>query len=279
VRYRIATSLGNANREIGRLANLDGVVSAAEAWDPRLTVMRHANPGRFLLARMPATAAPAYECVQDEAVATYGEQFAAAFKLQVPGRPAYTMVLVWAREGKDWRVVAMEAIEAGGMPGAARRVPDAPKAAARVAGDPALIATVKAYYEAWLMARDVDRALTFYRPESWRSSALALDDDGGVSDQAATGKALQRALQETLAILGRRRRLDEMIRGVPPVNPDVAVVTHAHERAFTIVALPEGGGYISYVQLMVPGEPAYLWSRWAKTGPRWQIDHWEVVAP
>jgi hypothetical protein len=282
VRYRIAASLDNAVRALGRITGLAGVVSAPAPWDQRLTKVSHDREQQFLLARVPAAAGPDYDCDVEAgsglSAGRYDDQFAAAVNLQLPGQPAYTLLLIWAREAKEWRIVNIEAIEGAGVL-SARTARLAPTAARnpRVAGDPGMTAAAQRYYETWLLDRDVERALAFYAPDSWRSSAAALADEGQTLNQAQTTTALRRALRETINLLGRRR-LPQMIRGVPPVNPDMAIVTHTREDIFTVVASSEAGSYISYVQLLVPGEPAYLWSRWEKRDGRWLIASWEVVS-
>lgn len=309
-RYVLLERMRAANGEIGVVGELGRAAVSVNPWDPRLQVVRHPLGAAFLLARVPPDVAAAYDCVNrgesdGPRSLTAAEFHVSAFRLRVAGGRAPVLVLLWAKEPGGFRIVAIDVEEAAEPSLPIRSSRRSPAAAAprarRVAGPRALIEAATAFHRAWFAERDSERALTYFDVGSYR--CLAAVSDGSL---AADPESMRTMIAEVGARTVAGTMLASAIRTVEPAQSGVEVVDHASQAAFSLVpvsdafadrlacdvepsapardesAVGEARGnrsFVSYFQLNVPGDPAYLWMLWKPGAGGWQITYWTLVTP
>lgn len=309
-RYVVLERMKAANQSIGATRDLRRVSVSVNPWDRRLNVMRHSLAPAVLLARVRPDLAAAYDCAnRDESDAapslTDGEYFASAFRLRVPGGPAPAIVLVWAKEADGVRIVAVDVEEATepSVPirGSRPTAPSALPRARRVAGPPAMIDAVTAFHRAWFLDRDTERTLSYFDELSY--GCLPSVSDGAMR---ADRPSLQTMLEHVSTGAPSRTALAVAIRTVEPTEPHVNVVDHAEQTAFTLVPVSDdvaraaecgrelapmgisvprpgtsqsGQAFVSYFQLNLPGDPAFVWMLWRYRADRWRVHYWTVETP
>jgi len=307
-RYVILERMKAANEAIGAATSLQQVSISVNPWDSRLQVQPHRRGAAFLLARVPPDLAAAYDCANrgegSSPTLSFTEYYASALRLRVPGGPAPALVLLWAREASGFRIVGVDVEEAneptvpiGGPHGSIVAL----SRARRVPGPSSLIEAATTFHRAWFLDRDVDRALSYFDEASFG----CLPD---VSDGAMRGDrdSMRTMLGEVSARAASRAALASAIRTVEPTQPGVEVVDHAGQQAFTVVPVsdpfvdavtcgaelpvPAGAGpasgatrgnrgFVSYFQLNLPGDPAFIWMLWKPGADGWRVSYWTIVTP
>jgi hypothetical protein len=305
-RYGMLERMKAANTVMGSATALPQVSLSVNPWDPRLAVVGHRFAQAFLLARMPADLAAAYDCANranddGRPTLTQREFYASAFRLRIPGGPAPVLVLIWAREPGGFRVVAFDVEEAAEptVPLRVARVETAEPRARRVAGPASLVEAVTRFHRAWFVDADIDRALSFFDEPAY--ACLTPFADGLVTADRASMRAMLEGVRGTKAA---RSTLRDAIRTIEPSQLDLAVIDHPQQGAFTLLPVPDRFGdgavcgqempdraslasqgtpvasglrYVSYFQLNRPGDPAFLWMLWSSTGGSWTIRYWTLV--
>jgi len=305
-RHVLLQRMKAANEAIGTVETLPQVSLSVNPWDRRLRVRSHRLGAAFLLAQVPSDLASAYDCANRagaEPSLANGEYFASAFRLRVPSGPAPVLVLLWTREPGGFRVVAMDVEEAAepSVPigGPARPVSASAPRARRVAGPAPLVDAATAFHRAWLLERNADRALSYFDEASY--GCLPAVSDGALG---ADRESMRRMLDAVSQRVAPTSALDAAIRSVEPAQQGVDVVAHPEQRAFAIVPVGDafatraacgsdlpapapaasettgmGRAFVSYFQLNVPGDPAFLLMLWTRRGSDWRIPYWTVVEP
>ena len=178
----------------------------------------------------------------------------------------------------------------------------------RKPGEPGLTDATEAFLEAWLVERDIGKALNFVAPSSYPCVNLNLDPGETLKatpeEQAAR---LRLGLERSSTTLGMVSRLEDIIRGVESATPHVYVVTHPREKAYSLFGIPDwmaedgmcqkrlegaaatpleartpsyGRYYVSAFQFdTVAGETAALILGWTQEDGRWRIFSYTVVEP
>ncbi len=215
------------------------------------------------------------------------------------------LVLLWAREGNGFRIVAYDVEEAAEptIPFRSIRasVDETAPRAPRTAGDPGLIEAATRFHQAWLLDQDLEEALLFFTEDSFE--CLRSVSEGAMG---ADRSSMLTMLEQVSSRVAARDSLASAIRTIEPRQPDIAVVAHPHEDAFTLVPVTDGFGdaaacgedppsrdeirastgsnasgrySISYFQLNLSGDPAFLWMLWTRGDGAWAIRYWTVVTP
>ncbi len=101
-----------ARPEVGAVTD---VVQGVKPWRPDLKVVEHKYPGEFLLLDLPRSAVEETECDRmNKGLAPtklrdsgYGEYYATAFRVRAEHGTAGVLYMVWTKEEKSWKVVAI----------------------------------------------------------------------------------------------------------------------------------------------------------------------------
>jgi hypothetical protein len=184
----------------------------------------------------------------------------------------------------------------------------APAEPERKSGDPTLITATKQFLEAWLIQKNYDRAFGFIAPSCYPCVNLDLDP-GETAKSTAKEQAeqLRLGLEQSGAHVGSVANLEDIIDGVDMWVPDVHIVTHPREDAYTLYGIPDwmaedttcqkrlegaeatplesrtpsyGRYYVSALRIdTAAGETVALLLGWTKEGGAWRIYAYEVAEP
>ncbi len=109
---RIRAAIERAGTEIGKVRDLDSVVTAAEPFHPALRVMDHRYARTFALSSMPNALADAADCatrVRGAAPASdpppeYGTAFELTVRFRTQAGDAAVLRTMWVKESDAWRI-------------------------------------------------------------------------------------------------------------------------------------------------------------------------------
>jgi hypothetical protein len=321
VRTRLLLRMAAINKALGKPTKLDDVVENVKGWSPpRLKPVKNAYEPEFSLLSVPDDIAAARDCTEryaSDLIALakqkapsqkYGNYFASAFRAKAGPGKGSTIYLLWTKEDKHWKIVALHVADEADpsvIPAAAPIVSKAETMQKQVKGDPKAVEATQKFLSAWLLKQDYNAAVSYLSPRSYVCLERAGDPTrkGLTPDQAR--KVIHDALQKVTASVGRPKRLEEAIRPIVPHHDLLKPVSHSQEKAFSLVSVPDGiaetevcagakpgsslaqrnstyGNYYGAAfQLKVRGhgeEPAALYTLWGLEGGRWTVIAWEVMA-
>jgi hypothetical protein len=335
VRLLFYRSMKDANRQLGKVNDLSDAVEAVSLWDERLQPIKHLHEDQYLLMRVPPEVAAMYDCdmrsgrplLTLEVSKRYKDVYGAAFNIRLPNEEKGSLFLLWRREAGYWRIVSFDRADGGGSL-SVRTDTDTHLKSELSEGKPVMPETmggnrqanerIADFYQTWLVSLEYEKAMSYFSPHSYACVNAVDEGKGKITDlkkaRALIKDGLQQVAQATVGgaaraaggAAGGQNRLGEIMRPVAQMDPEMKIVKHANERAFTIVAIPDqvgrrlvcgkneipqetidqamrdnpvfGNYYASTFQLNLRGDPAYLWTMWAVEGGQWMIVYWKVIA-
>ena len=309
--------------ELGPRKSLADAVVGVRVWNPNLKLVRQPDHAQFVLYGVPRLFAESMRCgnytklgelPKDLQTPRIGgrppESYLSAFSLVTDG-PTGTLELLWEKRDGYWKIVSYEADveadpEAGGLPeiGEQPETESPPKAEA----DKALIAANQRFLEAWLVEKDYDQALGYVSPRSYACVNLALDPgQPPIEDPDSQRQRLLLAMRQVGEKVGRVESLEAVVDGVEPWDPQVRIIEHPEQEAFSLFALPdwigrqagcearleradtpavpdESRGYGSYYATALrfdtlAGESPALLLGWDRKDGDWKVFAYKVVEP
>jgi hypothetical protein len=323
VRGRFYLSMADVNRQLGKVSDLSDTIEAVEPWDERLKPIKHSHEDQYLLVRVPPEVAALYDCdlrsgkplLSREISKRYKDVYGVAFNIRLPDGRRGSLFALWRKEAGYWRIISFDAAEGGtslslrsSSDSQAKKetsagASDGPEA---IDGNQAAIERIAEFYQTWLVTRNYDKAISYFSPRSYACVHVADDGNSQVPDSKKAQRLIRDGLQKVAQAAGEQRRLDEMMRPIAQIDPEMKVIKHANERAFTIIAISDqfgsqlacgkddvpqqqamqemrdkrtfGNYYASTFQLNLQGDPGYLWKVWAIEEGRWMIIYWKVIA-
>lgn len=323
--YQLMMRLTAVHEELGAVESLDEVLLGVRLTDPRLTLVRQSHHAQFVLYGVPEDVAAAFDCSNRQKVGEPPsgrpmrnarfedfDYFGATFYLGRKGGAGSTLALLWSRsDDGNWRIQSYE-VEPHGEDSEEGTLPDlredtAAEAPERVAGDPELIAASDGFLETWLVEKDVEAALGYIVESCLPCVNLALDPtEALLTTAAAQRQRLRLGMSRMSGELGATR-LEDVISGVEPWIPDVRIVTHGREAAYSLLSIPDwmgrdaacdrrlegaeptpvaarrasyGNYYVTAFNVdTLAGETVALLLAWAKLEGRWRIYSYKLVEP
>jgi|HubBroStandDraft_4_1064222.scaffolds.fasta_scaffold23191_2 hypothetical protein len=326
--YVAAKDLGAISRAIGKVASVQDAVQPSSLDERDIKPVKQAYAAEFSLYQLPDGVAADFECDPEKAfdefdqarisgrAKKYGSYFASVFRLKAPKGKSDAITLVWAKDGKYWKVVSWEVepeeAQPGAMPDTRRRkaVATAPRPEkAKLKADPEVVQASHDFLHTWLVDDNYDGAAGYVSPRSDACVAQYLAE--GQKPPATPEEyaaAIRRSLTTVGKDVGKVEHLREALEPVRPEHEDLQVVAHAGEHAYTLVAVPDslagsflcdkrslknpyapddaaalkvyGNYYATLFTFRTPGDhPAALTLLWGKDGGRWKIVAYEVVTP
>ena len=308
VRHEVLDAMANYRKELGTVKSLDAVVGPVRLWDPTFRSYKNKYESVFTVFSVPSDLAERDECSggTPPGITTkekYGEYFGSAFRFNDGGLNEGTLYLLWTAQYKHWQIVNLKYIE-GDDPGLSwfTKAP-APEVTAQlrnVPGNREANEAIRDFLASWLLKGDFKTALSFVSPASYACFDKPLT--------AAEGeKAFLLGLAKIRKVLGRRAELSDYLQPVLPDDPMLRLVNHPDKSAFAILSPPESsarssmckpgqkpytaseitpseheyGRYYATAFLMKVsgGEPAALYTQWAREIDRWKIVSWQLIAP
>jgi len=286
------------------------VFEAATNWKPNLKEEKNAYPAEFRLVKVPSDMAQYQECDQadeESGKKEKGEFYGAAFRGKLGDGRNKVMLMLWTKEGKYWKVVAIrieDGSDAGITPKTAAAASPVPEAAPdTIAGDPKAVKDISSFYQSWIGKRNPAEAARYVSERSYQ----CLTAPSGADKTMKPADRIQQALTNPLARVPQGQNLSDMMSGVQPVNELVRPVEQVNSNAFAIMAVPDqmadsflcqsrqlpektrelkpddatyGSYYLSANRLNYGEEesPALL-LLWTKEKDQWKVVAWAVEVP
>ena len=326
--YLAARDMAVTNRTLGKVASLQNAVQPASLDGPTLKLMKLSKANVFSLYQVTNAVAAEFECDPNNAYAdfdksriskkagNYGSYFLSAFRLKEPKGKSDAIILLWAKEGKYWKVVAweIEPEEAtpGFMPDTRRRQAVAVATTAKAYSniDPAFLHASHDFLHSWLVTDNFDQAATYVSPLCDECVSRYLAEGEKVPSTPAEYSAYVRSVITSVGRdVGTVQHLRDALEPVQPDHDDLQLVAHAGEDAYAVIAVPDyladafrcdkesvshpykpvpetakqktyGNYYATLFALRTPGgHSAALTLLWNKEGGQWKIIAYELVTP
>ena len=242
VRLRTEMAMRTFSDSTGTVTSVNDVFEAADKWLPELKDAKNAFASEFRLVKLPSDTGQDQECGSvlddDSGKGSRETLYATAFRGKRGDGRNKLMSLVWAREGDYWKIVAVR-IEDGSDSGivpksAAAKLPvvEEPKP---IAGDPAAVKDITAFYQLWIGQRDSARAARFASPRSY----ACIGAPGDKQKKLAPSARIQSGLEGALKRITSRPNLSDMMSSLEPVNDLLRPVEQDNSKAFAIMAVPD----------------------------------------
>jgi hypothetical protein len=310
VRFHTLIAMDRFNASIGNATSVGEVFEAAANWKPDLKEGKNNYPAEFRLVEVPSDMGRDQECVQApaEGEKKSNEKFySTAFRGKQGDGLSKVMSLLWTKEGKYWKIVAIrvdDANHAGITPKtAAAATPVREPESQKIAGDPDAVKDITTFYELWVGKRDPASAASYASERSYQCLAAPSEEEKGMRPV----DRIQKGLKKPLPRVPQRANLSDMMLSVQPVNELVRPVEQANSMAFAVMAVPDqmadsflcqrrhlpektpalkpsdakyGSYYLSASQLRFAEEesPALL-LLWTRETDQWKIVAWAVEVP
>jgi hypothetical protein len=317
-RIYLLRELGAAAAAAGKPATLEDLVQAAAPWNPRLKPMKNEYKSLFILLEVPDDIAAAFECdsatasgVRDSEYGKYGLYYGAAFKMKAGRNVGSTALVMWAKEGSYWKIVAFNSVDSGGSlrfpTNAAPKPPPVPELT-RVKGNRDAVKSMRNFLNQWFEKQDYEAALSYFSPRSNACLAESGKPDRQNLSPEEANKLMLNGLRAISQAVGKRK-LSKAIEPAMPSHELLRIVKQGDEKSFTVVDVPDAVGnwflcsqpgregsppgldlnpdknvyghyYGLQFRLRVPaGEAATLQTLWSLDEGRWKIVAWRVENP
>jgi len=310
VRFNTLIAMNRFNASLGNVTSVQDVFEAATNWKPNLKEEKNSYPAEFRLVKVPSDMAQYQECDQaaeESSKKEKGEFYGAAFRGKLGDGRNKVMSLLWTKEGKYWKVVAIridDGSNAGITPKTAAAASPIPEDEAdTIAGDPKAVKDITSFYESWIGKRNPAEAARYVSERSYQ----CLTAPAGAEKAMKPADRIEKALTNPLAKVPKGQNLSDMMSSVQPVNELVRPVEQGNSNAFAVMSVPDqvadsflcqsrhlpektlvlkpsdakyGTYYLSSSRLNYGEEesPALL-LLWANEKSQWKIVAWAVEVP
>ncbi len=310
VRLRVRIAMEKFNEKVGTVTSVGQAFEAAKSWSPELKEVKNAYPAEFSLMSVPPDMAVDEECVpvpeEEAGKESKGKYYATAFRGKQGDSSNRVMSLLWAEEGKYWKIVAIrleDSNHASITPGKTAALPVSEAEPAKIAGDPNAVNDITGFYQSWIGKRDTAKAARYASERSYQCLAAPSEEEKKMKPADRIRGGLERPLEK----IPQSPNLSAMMSSVQPVNELVRPVEQENSKAFAIMAVPDqmagsflcqrsdlpegtvdlkpgdakyGSYYLSASRLNFGEEesPALL-LLWAKEKDQWKVIAWAVEVP
>jgi hypothetical protein len=326
--YVAAKDLSAMSKAIGKVPSVKDAVQPATLHDKQMKPVKQPYATTFAIYELSNAAAADFECDPEKAFDEFDQarvsgktkkasgNFASVFQLKSARGKSDTITLIWAKEGKYWKIVAWEVEPAEGKPGTTpdirRRNAVAtakPPAKSKVQADPGVVQASHDFLHIWLVDDNYDGAAKYVSAKSDACAELYLAEGKKAPTTDEENAAYIRESLTTVAKnVGKVQHLKDALEPVKPEHEDLKVAEHAGEHAYTLAAVPDslvssfqcakrstknpyaaaddeakkvyGNYYATMFTFRTAGDhPAALTLLWGKDGGQWKIISYEVVTP
>jgi hypothetical protein len=239
------------------------------------------------------------------------ESFYSTFFIVGPNGQEFPLGLLWQKRDGVWKVVSYQGAQDDDTPSEPMpdlRPKDEPVAITKTTADPALVNASERFFEDWLVGKRYDEAFDVFEPTCYPCVNLYLGPDEAAPKTLDEQRArLRLGLEQLGERVGPVTRLEDIIKGVEPVEPRLHLVDHARQATFSLFALPgwvgvasecearlthgdvlpqEGADqsygryYATAVQFIVrSGQSAVFYLGWEKKEGTWRIFAFKIIEP
>src|SRR6516164_2214363 len=242
VRFNTMVAMDRFNASLGKATSVEDVFEAATNWKPDLKAEKNSYPAEFRLVEVPSDMAQYQECVQppaEEDGKDKGKFYSAALRgKQGDGRDK-VMSLLWTKEGKYWKIIAIridDGSDADITPKTVTAASPVPEAEPdTIAGDPNAVKDITSFYQSWAGKRDPAGAVRYVSERSYQCLAAPSGAEKGMKP----ADRIQKALTNALARVPHGANLCDMMSSVQPVNVLVRPVEQTNSNTFAVMAVPD----------------------------------------
>ena len=243
VRIRAVMAMEKVNATGGTITSVGEIFEPDTTWSPELKKGENAYPTEFRLVSVPPDVAEDEECVQVSEQTPGRESnekyYATTFRVKGGASRNQVMSLLWAEEGKYWKIVAIRAEDSTAAGLTSTKISIAPRVSEaepeHFSGDPNAVKNITSFYQAWVGKRDVVGAVRYVSERSYQCLAAP----SGAEKEMKPAERIRTALANPLARVPQRPDLSDMMSGVQPVNELVRSVDQENSKAFAIMAVPD----------------------------------------
>jgi hypothetical protein len=310
VRFRTMIAMDKFNASTGTITSVGEVFEPAANWSRELKEVKNGYPAEFRLVSVPSDMAQDEECAQapDEGANKRSKEkyYATAFRGKQADSRNQVMSLLWAEEGKYWKIVAIrieDSSDASLTPSKTAVASPVSAKPEKIAGDPNAVKDITSFYQSWVGKRDTASALRYVSERSYQCLAAPSEAEKKTKPM----DRIEKGLEKPLPRVPQRTNLSDMMSSVQPVNELVRPVEQENSKAFAIMAVPDqmadgflcqrrhlpektpllkpsdinyGTYYLSASRLNFAEEesPALL-LLWTKDKNQWKVVAWAVEVP
>ena len=323
---RLFLKMRAVNEHFGHVERLEDVTIGVRLANPALTLVKQPHHAQFVLYGVPDKVAERFECANRTRLATRPVEavqpmrgarledfryFGAALFLKARDGRGSTVLLLWEKEQGNWKIVSYETeplgvSDEGELSDLHKPPPTA--AIARASAPPGLVEASTRFLEDWLVRKDYAATFAALSRRCYPCADLFLPEGQA---PAGSAQAQARSLRERIASAGERvgkvARLEDVIAAAEPVDPDVRIIDHPHERAFALLSITNGQGdaadcarrlrspspppleeqasargryYAAAFHVeTAAGEPAVLYLGWTREEGAWRVFAYDIVLP
>lgn len=247
--FQMLTGMRRANEQLGKPARLEDVLTGIRVARRELKVVKQPHHAAFVLYEVAESKAFEFDCtnrwkpsteVKKGSDSKFGDYFATGLHINATGNRGGRLILLWEKEGDNWRIVSYKA-----EPDPKLEAPDLRAALAagtipRVSGNPEQIAAAHGFLKAWFLEKDLDQALSYVAEECFECINLYLPEGEETYQDADELKSRVRlGLERTAGAFSEAQALSAIMSGIEPVNSEVRIVNHADEVDYTISSVPD----------------------------------------
>lgn len=319
--HYILKQMRNVNEALGKPATLADVIEGVRITKPelKLKVVPQDQHAQFVMYAVPETLAMSLDCaeramlpgetVQMKSREKYGEYFGTSLRVKIPRGEGSLLYLIWAKEGKYWKIVSWDVepveLEQAVVPEVGDAIPVAGPLE-RTSGDPQFLGAVQSFFSEWFIKQDYPMVAAAFTEETYPCINYYRKLNGKEPlPEKQVSQRLRDALEEISNAVGRKQKLRDAIQGIEPSLNTLKLVSHPEESSYVLVDVPDeiatafvctkrtedwrstiqqgkphyGNYYGSIFQLNVPGEPAVLALLWSKRDNRWKVMAFSVEMP
>jgi len=311
VRFRTMIAMDKFNATTGTITSVGEVFEPAANWSPELKEAKNSYAAEFRLVSVPADMAEDEECAQapDQGGASTKSKekyYATAFRGKQGDSRNRVMSLLWAQEGRYWKIVAIrveDSSDAGLTPSKTAVASPVSVKPETIAGDPNAVKDITSFYQSWVGKRNPASASRYVSERSYQ----CLPAPTGAEKKMKPLDRIEKGLEKPLPRVPQATNLSDMMSSVQPVNDLVRPVEQENSKAFAIMAVPDqmadsflcqhrhvpektpvsnpsdakyGTYYLSASRLNFGEEesPALL-LLWTKDKTQWKVVAWAVEVP
>lgn len=262
--FALMTAMADIRAALGRPSSLEEAAIGVRLVEPGLRVVESPHHAQVVLYRVSDELAASFEC-KSRTVAVvrppsdrpprFGGYYGSIFYVRGPVTGS-TVALLWEKEGGVWKIVSYELEPEGEDPHVPDIRPTANVEVGRTEGDDRFISVTEDFHRSWLIDKDIDRAFAHISPRAYSCYDLLRGDD---EPEASSTEHASRLIRAAMVRMGDEipgvSSLEEIIQGVDVADPQLVVVTHQNETAYTLAAAPDAMGEAFDCARRTRGEP------------------------
>jgi len=304
---RLLRDMKQVSQVMGKIQQLEDGVLAVDPSHSNLKPVENPHEAQFSLSRIPPERARQLECrYAAESIAlkhdeSFKDYFAVGMKLK--HAHANDLFLIWTKQEGYWKIVAFHLEPFADTQPAPDSRPKTARQLTRpepVTVDPALVARVEEFMDAWFIQKDQAAAVSFFSKKAY--DCVGLFDDPPQQPGHEAKARLEQDLQSFADRIGVIPSLNAALSAVEPWNPALHRVAHEQQDAYTLTTYPnnlvrqqdcrlrregksdnapnfraEGNFFAVSFQLRNAGDsPPILTLVWSKEKKDWEIVSFDV---